>query len=204
MAIKLLKDFGQLSEMDINEEIAKKIANIKFDESIDNNLKDLAQMNFKLYLTTNYDHSLNRYITSGDIPICLADFDFNTQNLFSLTTKKIFHLHGHVSNPGTIVISEDSYNELYNKERYKKLFNLLGASKAFMFVGMSLDDQFMKKLIKDHVDVFKSKGFILLDKSLSDKFSELKTETNIEVIEYDSKGVGHVEAIRNILQEIES
>lgn len=204
-AIKSIKDFGQLNEDDIKKETADRISRIVFDKSKDNNLKDLALMDFNIYLTTNYDHFLNHYMPpNSSIPICLSDFDFNSQTLYNQGTKRIFHLHGHISNPGTIVISEQSYNELYHHDKYKKMFNLLGASKAFLFIGMSFDDQFMSALLKDHVNIFKSKSFILLDKSQSDKFNELKENNNIEVIEYDSSTSGHTIAIRQILQEIAS
>lgn len=204
-AIKSIKDFGNLNEDDIKQDVAKKLGYIKMDETIDNNLVDLASMDFDIYLTTNYDHFLSKYIDSKSIPICLADVDFNTQTLFegdAKTNKNIYHLHGHISNPGTIVISRESYELLYENEKYKKMFNLLGASKAFLFIGMSFDDQFMRSLLEKHVNVFKSKSFILLDKAQNSKFKELKEKYNIEIIEYDSSADGHIIGIRNVLKEI--
>lgn len=204
-AIKSIKDFGNLNEDDIKQDVANKIGCIKMDETVDNNLVDLASMDFDIYLTTNYDHFLSKCIKSQSVPICLSDVDFNTQTLFeskSKTNKSIYHLHGHISNPGTIVISRESYEILYADEKYKKMFNLLGASKAFLFIGMSFDDQFMRLLLEKHVDVFKSKSFILLDKAQNRKFKELKEKYNVEIIEYDSSTDGHIIAIRNVLEEI--
>lgn len=204
-AIKSIKDFGNLNEDDIKQDVAKKISCIKIDETVDNNLVDLASMDFDIYLTTNYDHFLNKYVDTKCIPICLADIDFNIQSLYerkSKPNKSIYHLHGHISNPGTIVISRESYEMLYKNEKYQKMFNLLGASKAFLFIGMSFDDQFMRTLLEKHVDVFKSKSFILLDKAQNSKFKELKEKYNIEIIEYNSSTGGHIVAIRNVLKEI--
>ena len=201
-AIKDIKKFGRINEQDIQEEVADKIKKIKFNSSIDNNLKNLAEMDFNIYLTTNYDHFLKEYVVSDEVPICLPEIDFNSYRLYTNESKQIYHLHGHISNPGTIIISEESYNQLYEQEKYKNMFSLLGASKAFLFIGMSFDDQFMRALLKNHVSIFKSKSFILLDKSQSDKFDELKKNYNIEVIEYDSSSSNHILAIRDVLKEI--
>ncbi|ELC8442284.1 SIR2 family protein [Clostridium perfringens] len=201
-AIDSLKDFANLTDNDIQDEIVEIINKNQIELSDDSlhNYKDLKEMNFQVYLTTNYENLIYEYLRCRNIPILLRDINFNTQNLFD--EKRILHLHGNISNSGTIVISRDSYNELYQDEKYKNLLKVITSSKKILFLGFSFDDQFVKQLISDHKDFFKGEHYIILDNPSSIKIKELKESYGLRTIKYDSNEIPHTEAIRKILNYI--
>lgn len=201
-AIDLLKDFAKLDDYDIQSEIVEIIKREQIELSDDSlhNYKDLKEMNFKVYLTTNYENLIYEYLRCRNIPILLKDINFNTQNLFD--EQRIFHLHGTISNPGTIVISRKSYDELYKNERYENLLKAVTSSKKILFLGFSFDDQFVKQLISDHKHLFKGEHYIVLDNPSDDKIRELKDVYGLKTIKYDSNKMPHNEAIRKILNYI--
>lgn len=206
-AIEMIKDFGVCSEGDINEYVAEKVSAYQYYNNIDNNYKDILKINSNIILTTNYDSLLNVCshhigLSSPYNPINLNEIDFSSHKLFMDNNRRIIHLHGQASNSGSIVLTERSYKKLYTDEKYKRLFNLIGGSKAFIFIGMSFDDQFMRELMKDHIEVFKSKSFILLDEDQKDKYGILKANFNIEAITYNSVKDGHINGIRKIINEL--
>ena len=206
-AIKIILEFASVSESDIQEEIALIIEDEigKSEISTDHNYVDLANLNFKVYLTTNYDHLLTKYMNRDNyVPLVLSEIDFNTQNMFRTKKKRVFHLHGHITNPGTIVITKDQYKKLYNNRKYDDILKLFTGNKSLLFIGFSFDDQFIKEMIKDHKDYFKGNHFILLDNPSDVLVKELKRDYGLNVIKYDSSRSNHSEEIRKILCQIEN
>ncbi|MTP78861.1 SIR2 family protein [Turicibacter sanguinis] len=201
-AIKVLKDFALLEDSDIQNKIVEIIKRNQIELSDDSlhNYKDLAEMNFQVYLTTNYENLIYEYLRCRNIPILFKDINFNMQNLFD--EQRIFHLHGIISNPGTIVISRESYEELYKDEKYKNLLKAVTSSKKLLFLGFSFDDQFVKQLIMDHKQFFQGEHYIILDNPSDTKIIELKKDYGLKTIKYDSNKISHHEAIREILNYI--
>ncbi|WP_277602651.1 SIR2 family protein [Bacillus sp. 3a] len=113
-AIDEIKKYAPIEEEDIQERIVELILEKqkKLDDNSEHNYYDLSKMNFSLYLTTNYENLLQEYLKFDLQPILLKDINFSTQKLFS--QKRVCHLHGTISNSGHIVISRQSYQELYN------------------------------------------------------------------------------------------
>lgn len=200
-AIDQLKDFLPITDQDLQSEIVKIINEfkVKLDDDSKHNYLDIAQMEFQLYLTTNYENILNNYVKC-DVPLILKDVDFNTQELFD--TKRVFHLHGYLANPGSIVISNGSYQDIYSNNKYNELLKLITGTRKLLFMGFSFDDQFLRQLIKDHKEYFKGNHYIILDNPLESKVRELKEEFGLNTIQYDSRNSSHTEEIRKILSEI--
>ena len=153
-AIDTLKKFANLTENDIQSQVVEIIKRKKNNDIEDtlHNYNDLKELNFSTYLTTNYENLLFKYLQFDNIPIPLKDLNFNTQNLFS--EQRIFHLHGIMSNSGTIVISKEGYDNLYKNRKYDEILKLITGTKKILFLGFSFDDQFIKKLILDHKEIF--------------------------------------------------
>lgn len=205
-AINDILYFGGISEQKINEIVVEEIEKIDFDKNKDNNLKDLANMNFKIYLTMNYDNFMNNFLENSHIPVSLSEIDVDSYRLLNRDKKQVLHLHGNVSNEGTIIFSDKSYRELYEQEKYTKLFKLIGAAKRFLIVGASFDDIFISRLIKENADVFRNKAYILINSTEKSKFKKFREEYNLTILEYDASqhGKNHVKAIRGILNEIKN
>lgn len=204
-AVRIIKNYLLRTDDDIQEYIVQYInENIPKDfEDIDNNYIDLAKYNFNIFLTTNYDHIFNNYLDTNYVPINLKDINQNVQKIVNdRKNKRVFHLHGSLSDTSSIVISEDKYKELYDNEKYKMLFSAITSSKTFLFMGFSFNDVFIQKIIADNNEFFKSKHYILLDNPEIKVIRELKEKYNIETIKYNSNDSSHCEEIRKILKKI--
>lgn len=203
-ALDDLMNFCSLSEQDVKEEIADLVINRKVDLKDDtlHNYKDLSEMNFKLYLTTNYDNLLQQYLKSDIEPISLKDIDFNTQKLFD--HRRIFKLHGTTANPGSIVMTKNSYKKLYSDNKYNDLLKLITGNKKILFMGFSFDDQFIKTLINEHKELFNGNHYILLNNPNNEIVSELRNKYGLKTISYEIEGSSHPKEIRKILKSISS
>lgn len=203
-AIDVLKNYTTVQEEDIQEHIAitiqKKLNKVENDSL--HNYSDLHKMNFKLYLTTNYENILHDYLKCELIPILLKDIKFNTQNLFD--QRRVCQLHGTTSNYGTIVISKESYKDLYEDKKYENLLRLVTGTKKLLFMGFSFDDQFIRTLIKEHKEFFMSKHYIILANPTPEKIKELREEFGLLTIPYKTTGTSHADEIRKILDAMSS
>ncbi len=204
-AVRVIKNHLNRSDADIQSYISDLIKkNVKYniDDKL-HNYKDLAMYDFDIYLTTNYDHILYKYLESNVIPKNLKDFNDNTQTLFTQTeNKKILHLHGNITDESSIVISEEKYMELYSNDKYNKLFSLFTGVKTFLFIGFSFNDIFIQKIIKDNNVVFNSKHYIVLSSPTDENIRWLKEQYNLETISYNEANSSHSNEIRKILNDI--
>ncbi|MGE7112784.1 ABC-three component system protein [Lysinibacillus sp. NPDC047702] len=157
-------------------------------------------MDFNLYLTTNYENLLFKYVQCDILPILMKDIDFSTQELFD--AKRILHLHGYTSNSGSIVLSRESYQELYANNKYNELLKQVTGTKTLLFMGFSFEDQFIRELIKNHRQYFKGNHYIILDNPSEDKSRVLKEEYGLITVKYNSHNSSHSEEIRKILAHI--
>ncbi len=201
-AIDALKKYVPMIDQDIQEETVELIKEKKFELQDDSlhNYSDIGQMNFKLHLTTNYENLLHDYLRCENRPILLQDIQFSTQQLFD--EKRVCHLHGFTSNSGTIVLSRESYSNLYRNNSYENLLKLITGNKKLLFMGFSFDDQFVSTLIKDHKEYFNGTHYILLDNPTNEKIKELRVEYGLLTIPYQSGISSHTEEIRKILKYI--
>ncbi|WP_046227307.1 ABC-three component system protein [Paenibacillus dauci] len=203
-AISVLKQYTDVQEEDIQEYITttiKQRSKKNIDDSI-HNYSDLKNMNFKLFLSTNYESILHKHLDCELDPILLKDIDFNTQTLFN--DKRVCQLHGTISNSGSIVISEESYRELYNNKKYENILRLITGTKKILFLGFSFDDQFIRTLIKEHKDFFKGKHYIILPDPSIEKIKELREEYGLLTISYSAKSTSHAEGIREVLNKMQN
>lgn len=201
-AIDTLKRYAPIDEQDIQESIVELIQEkqIKLEDDLLHNYYDLSRMNFKFYLTTNYENILQQYLAFDFQPILLKDVLFNTQDM--LNQKRVCQLHGTLSNAGTIVLSKKSYEELYNDKKYDDLLKLVTGSKKILFMGFSFDDQFIRTLIKEHKKSFNGKHYILLNNPSDLQMKELRTEYGLLTIPYNVENSTHTLEIRKILDKI--
>lgn len=201
-AVDQLKDFLNLTDQDIQSEVVSLIrANkITLEDNSKHNYLDIAKLSCNLYLTTNYENLLYEYVKCENLPIQMRDVDFSAQDLFD--SKRILHLHGYVSNPGSIVLSRSSYDELYKNDKYENLLKLVTGTKKLLFMGFSFDDQFIRQLIKDHKDYFKGNHYIILDNPSEGKVKELKEVYGLITIKYNSEQSTHSDGIRKILAKM--
>lgn len=206
-AIDDVKKFGRISEQPIQEKIADSysINNIDYDTLPDCNYSDIIKDNFKIYLTTNYDELIKLYMPRIRQFYSLVDYTSNIQRLFDDNTgKHLFHIHGCVANPDSIVISTEKYNQLYSDENFDNLMKAFSSHYSFLFLGFSFNDAFLKNLIQKHKQYFKGTHYIITSVGSFDakRKAELNREFGLKTIEYDPTNSSHVLEIRKIIDEI--
>ncbi|PRP55317.1 SIR2 family protein [Bacillus halotolerans] len=201
-AINQLKTFINLSDQDIQSLIVEIIEERKIDIANDSlhNYADIGSMDFRLHLTTNYEELLYKYLNCSTYPMLLKDINFSTQDLFD--RKRVFHLHGHLSDSGTIVISKEGYEKLYKDEKFENLLRVVTSTKKLLFMGFSFDDLFIQGLIQNHREFFRGQHYIILDNPDDSKRKELKDKYGLATIKYNSDKSSHPEEIRKILSYI--
>ncbi|MFC5714429.1 SIR2 family protein [Thalassorhabdus alkalitolerans] len=202
-AVDQLKSFANLDDQDIqtmtSQLIEERMCCELEDDSL-HNYTDIAELNFDLYLTTNYEGLLYKYVKCSTYPMELRDINFSTQDLFD--KQRVLHLHGNVSNPGSIVLSKSSYDALYQDQKYENLLKVVTSNKKLLFMGFSFEDQFIQKLIQDHREHFRGQHYIILDNPPPNKVADLKKQFGLNTIAYDSKKTSHVGEIRKILAHL--
>ncbi|MFJ7364031.1 SIR2 family NAD-dependent protein deacylase [Peribacillus frigoritolerans] len=203
-SVELIKDFNNYDELDLQHKVADIIQDKEEDAgNNEHNYFDLGEMDFNLYLTTNYDNWLYPYLKGKKtMPLNLQRVGIGSESLLNPKRKTIVHLHGNLSEPDNIVLTQSSYNKLYEDENYNKLFGLLSGSKTFIFLGFSFDDRYIRDLFTNFQEYFKRTHYILLNNPTSQTIREFKDKYKLEVIPYNSNGIGHVKAIRRILNNI--
>lgn len=206
-AIEMIKKYGNIDDQPIQEKIARSYVLRKndTDESIYNNYIDLLKENFKIYFTTNYDRLLDSYLTDANVFRSLLEYTSDFQRLSENDDEKyIFHIHGCVSNPDSIVISSEKYDELYNNERFDNLMKAISSNYSFLFLGFSFEDTFVKKLLQEHKSFFKGTHYLVAssDSIDSEKKRILSKNYGIRTLEYNPKNSSHQEEIKKILEYI--
>ncbi|MGY0353560.1 SIR2 family protein [Enterococcus avium] len=205
-AVDDIKKFSSYSEQVIQENIADlyNVPFIKPEDRPDSNYLDLIKDGFSLYLTTNYDKLLEWYLPEANSFASLTEYDSNTHRLFSSLNKNIFHLHGAVRNPSSIVISTESYRALYENQVYDDLMKAFSSSYSYLFLGFSFNDVFIQNLLKNHKSIYRGNHYLILSKNSVDMKAlvELNNKFGIKTIEYDVSNSSHLVEIRKILDEI--
>lgn len=122
-----------------------------------------------LVITTNYDEVLKWACPRQDD---LQSWDIEAPvELAGLLRHKlhrptVWHLHGHISNAAQVILSPDGYELLYpdangdkQKVEYQAALEALRyqlASKSFLFVGFSLDDEYFGTQLASLHEIYKS------------------------------------------------
>lgn len=126
------------------------------------------KLNSPLIITTNYDDVL-RWAAPPNIH--LKSWDNNTPAeqvafLRNRTLKPtVWHLHGQIDNASNIILTHDSYGQLYPearegevKQKYDAALETLRSllvSHTFLFIGFSLDDKYFGMQLKSLNEIYK-------------------------------------------------
>jgi len=149
-------------------------------EEVEDSSLDLARaiwsLGQKLVITTNYDKVMHWASTEPN-DTQRWDIQAVSEQASSLShgVKKetVWHLHGHIENKNNMILTTESYNRLYNDSldgEFKTAFNTMKihlATKSFLFIGYSLDDEFFVNELEKINRIFKNQSsthFILLRK----------------------------------------
>ena len=206
-AFEALMRYGNFTEFDIQQDICS-IIQSSINKNIPlelHNYRDLGKLAFKTFVTTNYDGLLYSFV-EGDVqfPVDLSTAQVSSKEFFEeLSYKRIWCLHGQMSNPGSIVITKEKYEILYKHSRYLNLFSLLKESNTFLFLGFSFDDLYIQNLFKLNKDIFNKPHYILLENPSLEDIKFFRDTYNLKVlpIKVDSPADYAIE-IRAVLNQI--
>lgn len=173
----------------------------------DNNYSDLAQMLSARFLTTNYDQYINDF--TGGTSFLLSQLDEISVNEFSRDRYRhaVIPMHGELTEPKSIVLSRNSYDRVYKSADFERQFQYLRGGYTFLFIGFSFDDVYFQELFRKILKKrFSSTHYILFDIKIEteqpDKIRALWEDFGVHALFYDGEKLGHVEAIRKILEQI--
>lgn len=198
-----------LSTNDFNK-ILKQTFDIDYNEINKNTYalaKEIWNLDSNLIITTNYDKVLHKAcddenISFWDIESIHEQGNFLRDGALNPT---VWNLHGHVDNTNNIILTTSKYQELYTidieKSKYSASLATLRtviASKSLLFIGFSLDDEFVKKQINKTIEIFGGNScehYVLVKKG-----SNVDTlNDNIKVVHYENYGQPLIDKIKSLI-----
>jgi len=157
-ALTFLKNHSLILSEDkaIKERIIKRIE-AKYNKNIEDdlhNIKDIINLNSDFYITTNYDLALTDFKTGDNYPYTFRQID-DLQDLLNSGKQIILHLHGHIKDKDSMIVTQENYNEIYDKTAIKTFLSGIMGSKHLLFIGFSFNDDYFKNIFEN---VFKDIG----------------------------------------------
>ncbi len=169
-----------------------------------------------LYITTNIDNLLSKYLSQNNKLnksqvqelVKYNDEDFDSEPNYEY----LYHIHGHIDKPGSLVLTVSEYLERYKKDNYvvKFLEKIFTEEYTVLFVGYGLGElellEYIATKIKEkkqkEQNKVKNKKYLLLPLYAGDK-NILKIEKQyfeglgIEVIPFqkDKRGYAQLEKV---------
>jgi len=159
-----------------------------------------------LIITTNYDKAVeqacrDKNIVSWDIKSPHGQARYGRDGVKNPT---VWHLHGHIDNTDNIILTTDKYEKLYTEDistsEYQTalaLLQIIISTKSLLFIGFSLDDEFVKRQIKETIERFGSnthEHYILL----KDGYSIDTLGGTIKTLYYADHGEPLVEMLKEL------
>ncbi|TEB14229.1 hypothetical protein Psfp_03050 [Pelotomaculum sp. FP] len=173
------------------------------EEPPDNIYKDLAKMNCTKYLTTNYDNYLSEYVGKGPSDISHLFKEFSNEWDDVIHDGAVYNLHGDYTKPSTIVLSRESYNNLYqNSIEFQTVLEHFRERYVLLFIGVSLDDEYIQQVLEVSSERLRARHFILLANISVEKRLEMEKRYDVKILRYSTDNGDHIKGIREILNEI--
>jgi hypothetical protein len=151
--------------------ISKKLSNIEYKEDMQEEIKELKKIrkNIGSIVTTNYDKLVENI------------FEFNpligNNILLSNPYGSVYKIHGCISNPEKIIITEDDYQDFIEKyELIRAQLLSLFIHNPIIFIGYSISDENIKNILKTI--------FTYIDTNSDDA---KKIRKNFLLVEYDEE-----------------
>lgn len=204
-AVDLLVSSG-IQEKDIQKSISMSIKKLKLEKEVldvDSLYRDLAKMNCTKYLTTNYDNFLSDYVGNPPSKIEILKEEYINELNQSLYDSAVYNLHGDYRSPSSIVLSRESYNNLYKEQDdFSSVFEHFRERYTFLFLGTSFDDEYLQNVLKVSKGKLRAKHYLLTSNMSEEKRIELENKYDLRIIKYEVKDNDHTTGIREILSEI--
>lgn len=138
----------------------------------------------RLLITTNYDRTLQwacpekSDFRSWDIQATKEQVDLIRRGETDRPT--VWHLHGHIDNSMSLILTPDGYEDLYDKDDYKSAIDTFATilkTKTVLFIGFSLEDiQVVNQIINAAkvYDGVSSNHYVLLKEDTIEEYKKRK------------------------------
>lgn len=210
-ALSFLKLYSGLyrTEQVIKKDIKTIIKSRYIKESNSNyhNIIDILKLDTDFIVTTNYDNIVSDYLRDYRdefiMPQTLETLD-DLQDLIDDNSQKVIHLHGNVEIPNSMIVTEDDYFKLYEKEKIKHIINGIMSNKTLLFIGFSFKDEYFKDLYDKIFTHIKGEHFIIVPNLHPFDADELLKKNLIPIGVNVDKNEKHsfVKAIKTVLDEL--
>lgn len=148
------EDFGKIARSKfspIKYEISKYLENfnqVTKDDTINKEIKLLKKINIDGIITTNWDNFCELVFPNFNSFIGQEELIFS--ELYSIG--EIYKIHGGISDPNSLVLTADDYQEFDQRNTYlaAKLLTLF-IENPIIFIGYSLDDRNVQEILKSIV-----------------------------------------------------
>ncbi|MBQ3620788.1 MAG: SIR2 family protein [Methanosarcinaceae archaeon] len=140
----------------------KSIIQSQYSEEI-SKLKNISVKNISAVITTNYDLFFESLFDGYKTYVGQEDLFFSAVQGIA----EIYKIHGSVSDPGSLVLTEEDYSDFYDKSRYlaSKLMTLF-VEYPVIFIGYSLKDENIRRILSDIAYCLPDDKLKQLEKSL--------------------------------------
>ncbi|MBK0295832.1 SIR2 family protein [Bacillus sp. S34] len=183
---------------------------------LNHNYFDLLSLEFSNYLTTNYDNILYTLQLQQKLqgytpqPILWSEIE-DAQNLFLRNKGQLVHLHGMIHKESSMIVTKESYENLYNNPNYTETFMMFMSNKSLLFIGFSLNDKFFVDLYRKVISKIGGTHYLIAP-NVSFRKAQKFAEDNIKVIGINVKTTADkyldekdfVKSIRSVLKAMKN
>lgn len=136
----------QRTERDIQERIAKQIKRAARGPGTIHEL--IVKLPFAGIITTNYDLLLTEADVSRNFSLPITYLNSSLRGKFR--ERFLLHLHGHVDDPASIVITRQGYDDIQLKENQVRQFlSSVFQARSVLFIGFGFADDHIDNLLRD-------------------------------------------------------
>ncbi|GGG07519.1 SIR2 family protein [Paenibacillus abyssi] len=154
----------------------------------DHNYADLAKLNSRFYITTNYDLLMSEFLSEESgvytAPVCLTEIESIRKLMKGVN--QVIHLHGHINKMDTMIVSNKDYEKLYDDQKLLITFSSIMNNNPLLFIGFSFADKFFVDLYERMISLVKSRHYIILPNADLETVRRFN-EKNIKVISLNVK-----------------
>jgi len=100
------------------------------------------------YITTNYDDHFDKYFSEDSVVYKLEDFVKMGISGANISRGKLYHIHGSIKEPSSIVLTEDDYSRRYFDSSYQKFLLNIFSTHSLLFIGYALEEVVIRLLLK--------------------------------------------------------
>ncbi len=154
-------------------------------------LKSLASF----YLTTNYDDGFDKYFLTQDIIYRHEDFEKLGITGNSIESGKLYHIHGSIMDPPSMVLTEADYAKKYgiNGMNFMSFLKKVFQDHSILFIGYGLQENVIRYAVNNAMQVRDNTHFIL-----KDYFSDETTKYNQELEYLGASGIQVVSYLKDV------